>query len=458
MELGQTEIIIFALIGAQLAAGLVWLASRRYEIAVVAVVLSPWLSAILSPAEDPVTGIVPEAGIGSYIRVGLLLLMGLAGFILFFRSENNRIARIVPEFWILGIFVLFALVSTVYSIDPRFTFYRSASFAAFIGYLLGMLTWLDQKGQPGKLLKALFLIIAAGAILNLASLVFLRDMAWWHLNTDRFCGLWDTPNSMGEFCMVSYPLCLWRYEQGSRRDKGFAVLVMVSLVALHALTGSRSTLAAGFMGIGLWFVLHNGLKRSYVVLLVVIFMLVSIVLLNPSFSQRTEGADITDLTGRTEFWNRALYLFMERPILGYGFDVDGKIWSDPRFRIPGVTLWSGSAKTSLHNGYLSVAIGLGVIGLILWAMILLIPLWKGARGQKTEYRAFALSILAVCLLTNFVETAITGGRSFGSMFFWIAWILAIRPEAANNGASTEVHMNLLSSSRSHQIIKGGERV
>jgi O-antigen ligase len=450
MELGQTEIIIVALIGAQLAAGLAWLASRRYEIAVVAVVLSPWLSAILSPAEDPMTGIVQEAGIGSYIRVGLLLLMGLAGLILFLRSENNRITRIAPEIWILGIFVLFALVSTVYSIDPRFTFVRSASFIAFIGFLLGMLTWLDQKGQPAKLLKTLFLIIAAGVVLNLASLVFLRDMAWWHLSTDRFCGLWDTPNSMGEFCMVSYPLCLWRYEQGSRRDKWLAVLVMVSLVALHALTGSRSTLAAGFMGIGLWFVLRNGLKRSLTVILVVFVLLASIVLLNPSFYQRTEGADITDLTGRTEFWSRAFDLFMERPILGYGFDVDGKIWSDPRFQIPGVTLWSGSAKTSLHNGYLSVAIGLGVIGLILWGMILLIPLWKGARGPKTECRHFAISILAVFLMVNFVETAITGGRSFGAIFFWIAWILAIRPESASSGASAEVNMNFLSSSRPHQ--------
>lgn len=149
----------------------------------------------------------------------------------------------------------------------------------------------------------------------------------------------------------------------------------------------------------------------------------SIVYFKPSSFQREEGRGLTDLTGREDFWVGSYTLIKERPILGYGYGVEGKIWEDPRFYESKETLWSGSVKASLHNGYLSVAIGLGIFIFIIWCIILFIPLYQSISSPLTDYKVFAITIMLMCLFLNLFESVITGSGSLVAILFWMVWII-----------------------------------
>jgi O-antigen ligase len=121
----------------------------------------------------------------------------------------------------------------------------------------------------------------------------------------------------------------------------------------------------------------------------------------PSSLQREEGATLTDLTDREKFWYGSYILLMERPLLGYGYGVEGKIWEDPRFYDTKGTLWSGSVKTSLHNGYFSIAIGLGMISFFVWCLILFVPLWQSRSLPVNDFKSFALTVMLMHVIELF---------------------------------------------------------
>src|SRR5207249_4720227 len=168
-------------------------------------------------------------------------------------------------------------------------------------------------------------------------------------------------------------------------------------------------------GVCMWFVVQR--KPARVILLVSAITVGGFVLMQllPASFERAEGYSATNLSERPEFWYGGLTLISERPILGYGYAVEGGVWNDPRFNRPEYALWRGTARTSLHNGYLSVAIGLGLAALLVWCGILFMPLWRVRILPYSDYKALAMAVMVSSLVLNGVETEI-GGMA---VIFWI---------------------------------------
>lgn len=400
----------------------IW-SQKYYEIAIFIVAISPWLSAILIPN---ISMEVQDAGMSSFLRIGLLIWMGIVGILQFLRIRSSNSEKFPFHLRLLGVFLIFALISTSYSIDAKYTFIRSCSFIALFGFLLGLHYWLQNGQRFEKALSTVFLLICFVIIIDAMSMVIFPDRAWWWEVSNRFQGLWTHPNTMGSICMISYPVLLWRYSRCSPIKKTMIALLIILLGSMQFLTGSRASFMATFMGIFFWFFVQKKKVKIVLLLGMIAILTFSIVQLNPSSFQREEGAEFTDLTGREDFWRGSYTLLMERPILGFGYGVEGKIWEDPRFNEDKLTLWSGSARTSLHNGYLSVAIGLGIIVFIIWCIILLSSLWRSISLPLNDYKVFAYTIMVMCLLLNFFETVITDTSSLAAILFWIAWVFAGR--------------------------------
>ena len=109
---------------------IVYYCMKRYEFAIFVIVLSPWISAILLP--NNAAGIGEEAvGIGSFIRVIIVGLIGGIGFLQFIKLRKLSEERLPNQFYFLALFLLLALVSTSYSLDQKYTAIRSLSFIAF---------------------------------------------------------------------------------------------------------------------------------------------------------------------------------------------------------------------------------------------------------------------------------------------------------------------------------------
>jgi O-antigen ligase len=398
-------------------------ALKRFEVAIFLVALSPWLSALFIP-NTPNEG--QEEGVGSYLRISLLLWMGMIGVIRYFRSRDKEGKQLPLPFFGLGAFLALSLLSAGYSIDPFYTFIRSCSFIALFGFLLGLYSWLQDIERFEAALNTLFLLVSFFILCSAFSLVAVPDRVWWWEDSNRFQGLWSHPNTLGSVCMVSYPILFWKYGRSSTAEKTMVIGLIILAGGMHFLTGSRASLFSTFLGLGLWFLFRNK-KLSFFLFLGMITLLTALLFkFRPESFQREEGTTLTGLTRREEFWHGSYTLIKEKPLWGFGYGVEGKIWEDSRFYEKEEPLWSGTVKASLHNGYLSIAIGLGIIGFLTWCLIVIVPLCQSLSLPMSDIKSLALAMMFMSLLLNFFESVIVGTSSLTAILFWITWIFTGR--------------------------------
>jgi O-antigen ligase len=396
---------------------------RRYELAIILVGLSPLISSVFIPNAEDVSQLEQldqDAGIGSYIRVSLLLLIGAIGVLRYLASRKSFALPLHMK--LMGFILIMALVSTSYSIDPQTTFVRAVSGTALFGFLLGLQSWIDSSDRMEKTINAVFLMIIIAATAHLASMFVMPSKAWV-TSIGRFQGLTDHPNTMGAFCMLSYPVLMLKYGSATRRERWLILGLAALLLSLHLLTGSRGSLLPSAMIVCIWLLVRGQWAKLFWLALILVVGGVMALQLLPDKFERDDNDDIGGLTSRPEFWIAASQLIRERPLRGYGYAVEGKVWEDPRFRSKDLYLWAGSSKTSLHNGYISQAIGLGVIGLCIWCILLLSPLAHTIRVSTGPYRAFTICALLPAVIHNFIESDLTLGGSTG-ILFWVAWLIA----------------------------------
>jgi O-antigen ligase len=414
---------------------------KRFELAIFLIALSPWVSAIFI-ANSPLFPGEKGTGIGSYIRIGILMLMGAVGMFKYFKSTS--FSKPITHLLLLGLFLLFAVLSTFYSIDQRYTLIRSVSFIALFGFMMGLHSWLKTKLQLYSLFNTLWVAVSICLLINILSIPLAPERAWFWEENYRLQCLWGHPNSLGAFCMIAYPVLMWRYAHSTPIIKWGILFTIFLVVGLHGLSGSRTTITASILGVSMWwFVLKepNKLLTFVSISIIVALMAVSIKIIPVSFERR-ETSGLTNLTGRPEIWRSALTLAGEKPVLGYGYAADGKIFQDPRFYHSEYAFWSGSARSSLHNGYISVLVGVGAGGLLLFLIILAYPLWHNISLKKDHYKAFLFSIMSMCLLTNLLESSITGGTSITATFFWITWVMAGKLRYVTDYSSSDEEMEL----------------
>ncbi len=119
----------------------------------------------------------------------------------------------------------------------------------------------------------------------------------------------------------------------------------------------------------------------------------------------TTGKDVT-LTGRTELWAVALNLISERPLLGVGYQafwVKGHADAEALWAIFGIDSRGGF---NFHNMYLSNAVEIGILGVLLQTVMLLgsailTAIWAMRTANAVPALLFALSFMV--LMGSLVE-------------------------------------------------------
>jgi O-antigen ligase len=434
---------MLALAGLLIAVWIVIISIKRYEFAIFLIILSPWISAIFVP--NSFAGIDAEdATIGSYLRIMLVMLIGFVGIIKYLQERSVDFEPVPRHLILLAIFCLLAVLSTAYSIDRRFTFIRSVSFIPFFCFLLGLSQWLRGWDQANKMLNSVFYAICFYLVVNVVAMLILPGRVWWYVDTSRFMGLWSQPNQMGGFCMIAYPVLFWKMSNADSRMKWFVAFLILITAVFHILTGSRTTLIAAALGTCIWLIVARKPFKFILMIVLLSVFAMAVMIFRPSNLTRDGGFEsLSTFTGRTEIWTATLTLAKERPIIGYGFGVGGKVFEDPRFYNPKEELWSGTAKVSLHNGYLSSLISLGIPGTLLLYYLLILPFFRSRKALKGEFRALALTVLFMCFLTNFLEAVIGGSSGVVSLVLWILWIIAGKISAFNKVSFSHLYSQTL---------------
>jgi len=415
-------LLLGAVIGIASIAALLVISYLKFEWAIFIVAFSSWMPYIFY--ENSIESIIEEqVGIGSYLRIITVVAMGVVGLIKFIKYFPRHKGRVPLHFSLLGIFLIIASVSIIYSIDQQITMIRAATFIAFFAFLLGLYAWLKEEEQFYRAINSLYYVILAFIVLSLIGLAVMPERVWWWNISNRLIGIWGHPNTNGIFCLTAYPVLLWKFNHTNRYGKILIVFLFIIVLLMHIMTGSRTSLFASLVGICAWFIAQKqGVKIVLSVLTISLFAFI-LIQINPESFEREKSKEITDVTGRDKFWDSAEILITEKPLTGYGYAVEGKVFSDPRFYVPGYALWSGSNRTSIHNGYLSIALGVGIIGILICIVLLLLPFIRGLSTSVSYYKAFAYSIMAMMLLENFAESALDSANSIGAIFFWVGWIV-----------------------------------
>jgi exopolysaccharide production protein ExoQ len=340
----------------------------------------------------------------------------------------HRLARSgeMPEFlsmwhqnWLPGLFILLALLSTLWSIEPPTTLFSSLEllFAALVASYFGM------RLAPEKLMDVLFWFGALLFILSIA-LVFgappTGTMYWAPFN-GAWRGLYWHRNhlaSVAAFLSIVY-LCRMFLAFRSRNASGIldVLLYLLSLIILYfarSATGYVVFLVlhvAGFVAWA-WLQLQRRLRSGhYVVILLGSVLAALFLLFNLDFVFGLVGRDTT-MTGRVGLWENLIELGSRRPWLGHGF---GAVWILDSFReeIRQLAGWP-SQPLIADNGFFDIYLHLGILGVVIFSGGLILSTVRSlqyAVRQKTLTAFFPLLVMIYAVsgsitFSLFVETEV----------------------------------------------------
>jgi len=228
----------------------------------------------------------------------------------------------------------------------------------------------------------------------------------YYTNYQRFSPGETNPDGFGFIMALGIPLA-W-YLAGSINVSGMGrflrfinyAYIPAALLGI-ALSGTRTALLASVVGMA--FGLASLTRLRLAARIAVFLLLASIILFLLPYVQTlksferlgTTGTELTsgDLNNRTNNWSEGLASFVEHPLLGVGSNM---------YRSINTLQKTAEGKVS-HNSYLSVLVELGLIGFILFGIILTIAVVQAWRQPKWQ-SWFWLTVLAVWGLGAFTLT------------------------------------------------------
>ena len=308
--------------------------------------------------------------------------------------------------WAVGVFTLAALASTLWSVDPPATAWRSC---IYVG--MALLAWgiarLDAA-ETGAVLAA----VAGAAVAASLILVWLRPDLGLHPDGD-WKGVYTNRNSLGPLAAVGVLVSV-RYllAPGRARRAAAAVLAAASVTAMVG-AGSRTAwialavamAAATLLGGYHWLRPRVGTARARTATLTAAGL--------GAAAAAASGAllwDVPTFSQRREMWGLVWDRIVQRPLHGYGFftfwDIDELTQH--------VLLRRGSA----HNSLVEVALGLGLLGTVPFAAIVLLAarntglaVWR--RPSPDTWMGAA--VVAFLLVENLTESFV--------LWFSYSWVL-----------------------------------
>jgi exopolysaccharide production protein ExoQ len=309
------------------------------------------------------------------------------------------------------------LASVIWSQAPDVTLIRSIALlgTTFVGVYFAVRY--PPETQLRLLGAALAVVVLYNAFLALAQLGMLGQ--------GDFRGNFEHKNSLAKMMTLATVvfLCL----ATERRHRLVAIMAAVVSFGLVIVSGSATGLVVTLTLLILFPLLRllTGDVRLVVVLGIAgLLVLGAGALVAPqalSVLAPALGRDVT-LTGRTELWPVLVAIILQRPWLGYGYSA---FWSgeEPALGIS----WR---PTQAHNGFLEVALGLGVIGLGLFIFVLVRGVARAVvhvRQQRSASSYWPLVYFIFATLYNITEPT-TLGRNNILWVLFVSALITVSPE------------------------------
>lgn len=360
---------------------------------------------LLAPPSTGIPGDVPESTLLRFLWLPFYALIGL-GLMLAARDAWRAILR-AP--WLVAL-ALLAIASTLWSIDPELSFRRGIAVLAttLMGvYLAARFDWLTAL----RLLAAVWLVLMFASLISGIAAPGFAVMS--EIHPGAWMGGWGEKNALGGHAARAsflFAFLAWR-DPAHRRAWLTGLLVALALVLLSR---SATALLGAILGLGIigaaWWML-KGPRFSLILLwasAIAAGAAILIYMLAPGLLLGLIGKDET-LTGRTDIWVELVAAIEQKPALGYGYLAFWGLDSEPRYWLEKAVAWNAPSG---HNGWLDLAISLGLVGVAIFAIDVALTLWRSVSlSLRSPAGVFAIGFLAQFMLFAMSESIILAQNS-----------------------------------------------
>jgi exopolysaccharide production protein ExoQ len=363
-------------------------------------------------------------GGGNIINQLVYTFLFLASLISLFVRRLDAIAIIKKE-KVLTIFLIWCLLSTIWSYSPADTLKRFIKTLTLFTVMLSLLVHTSSTKEIFKFVKPVLYLYL---ILSVVACVVIPGAKDAKFHTWR--GFAYTKNLLGQWAIVCTILSYFIFKMEVGYSKLIAAIAILFSLAL--LFGSRSMTSIltffiiGFIGLilsadKLFKPLGLGRAASVIIFLFGTVMIVSIIFISPEvISTITEavGKD-PSFSGRTDLWSAMLISISQHPFLGTGFRA---FWSvDPPSayleHIYSVFIWLPNES---HNSYIDLTNELGIIGLGI-VVIMIVRYFSNLRklDSPTPWKWFIMAALIIGLQ----ESVLFNVANFLGVMFIVSYMI-----------------------------------
>lgn len=380
----------------------------KWEIAAAAVTLfmfaEAFLPRLLAPAVTT-PGEVPESTLLRYLWLPFYGLVGIG----LLAAGRETLRAIAASPWLILLAVL-AIASAAWSIDPELSFRRGIAVLSttLLGvYLAARFDWLTALRLLGGVWFGLMLasFIAGLVAPSLAVMSEIHPGAW--------SGGWGEKNQLGGHAARAaflFAFLCWRDEK-FRKTWGAALVLSLALVVLSkSATALLGVLLGGGVIASAWWMLKGRVLSLALIWFAacVIGAAILVYAAAPGALLGLIGRDAS-LTGRTDIWAELVTAINDRPMLGYGYLAFWGLDSEPRYWLEKAVDWNAPSG---HNGWLDLAISLGLVGVAIYALDFIVSAWRSVKlALVSPTGVFAIGFLAQFMLFAMSESIILAQNS-----------------------------------------------
>jgi O-antigen ligase len=408
---------------------------------------------------------------GTYDTNGLLALDRLAflalaaAWFIEVVSGRRELERFGLTEFLMFCFVLLSVASAIAPHDldvvgekgETLSIVRLISTGAFFPYAIFVLT--RQTFREERVIKRfLWFSVWVGiycALMNIFWWVGFNTLIWPKSiidpsagsNPDRAQGIFLNPAVNGFVLVCTFIAAMYLAAQRGQRFRRFALLAGLLMLVSIIPTQTRSAYLAAALVIFVSALFWTGFRRWYVVILLIVGAVVVVNWSTFTSSDRSSGGvgSANEAEDRLNLAATSIWAIEQRPVFGWGIGrfvelntLNHKAW--------GNTQWERGYGILDHETPLGIGAELGIVGMVLWALIILSILvvsgraWRALPRSGIESRWFAFAFWCV-----FIDYAITANlidmRLFGfanSLFFvWAGIVAALADRFARAPARVE---------------------
>lgn len=343
----------------------------------------------------------------------------------------KRALLTIQRDWILWIFTGLALFSFAWSNFPQWTLLTNREMLQMTTFGLYLATRFSLTQQ----VKLYALTFAIGAFASIAVVLAMPSIGK-HIvdHPGAWKGIYDYKNTFGSMMVIAI-LTFFALPIERPRDRWIKWSGIAIATALILLTTSKTALVLGFAMLGLMMFYRNfrWQGKASIVLGSLGALVVSAVavgtLTNWVDLLKGLGKDVT-LSGRTYIWQVALDRLWEQPWLGYGRSA---FWSpeSPYPKAISYYLSQNFNAPHAHNGFIDVALDVGLIGLALFLVCYVSAFVKAlmkAYNSKHSEHLWALGYLTFLALNNVTESYLIRLANIYWVLF-VATVLTVKQKA-----------------------------